>query len=195
MSKIASEIATVLFNTVSAGESLYVILDAARTFDIPFRLRSANVEHTCLYQGQSQEVLWHVAPYLVRCEQDAAFVHWVLDQGWGDSWGIFLTSQAGLEDLQAHFRRFLIVKSEDDREFYFRFYDPRVVRIFLPTCTPEEIMQFFGPVSCYLTEGEQPDTLLKFTARQDGVQQETLFLATPRAPGIGNAAPDPALRE
>jgi len=195
MSKPSSEIATVLFDIVRAGESLYAILDAARTFDIPFRLRSANIEHDSLYQGQSKEILWHVAPYLVRCKQDAAFVHWVLEQGWGESWGIFLTSQAGLEDLQAHFRRFLFVKSEDDREFYFRFYDPRVLRVFLPTCTPEETTAFFGPTSCYLMESEQPDTLLKFTASQYGVKQETLFLATPQGSGIINSTPDPALHE
>jgi Domain of unknown function (DUF4123) len=182
------DLAAVLFGMLSGGESLYAILDGARTFDIPFRLRSANVAHDSLYEGRSKEVLWHVAPYLVYGAQDAAFFHWVLEQGWGDSWGIFLTSQASLEDLHRHFRHFLLVKTEDDRELFFRFYDPRVLRVFLPTCAPEGAMAFFGPVSCYLMEGEQPNTLLKFMTSQDGVKQEVLFLTAPNEPRDGNFA-------
>jgi hypothetical protein len=176
MNNISLEFAPVLFNVMGEGEALYAILDGARTFDIPFWLRSANVAYDSLYEGRSKEVLWHVSPYLVRCAQDSAFFHWVLEHGWGDSWGIFLTSQASLEDLRMHFRRFLLVKAEDDRELYFRFYDPRVLRIYLPTCTPEETSTFFGPVRCYLMEGEQPDTLLKFTASQNGARQEVLAI-------------------
>ena len=188
MSKTLLDIATMLFSILSEGEFLYAILDGARTFDIPFRLRSANVAHDSLYHGRSKEVLWHVAPHLVRCEQKSAFFHWVLEQGWSDSWGIFLTSRASLEDLRTHFRRFLLVKTEDDRELYFRFYDPRVLRVFLPTCTFEETIAFFGPVSCYLMEGEQPDALLKFTASQDGARQEVLFLTTPNEPRVGHSS-------
>jgi hypothetical protein len=182
------DLAAVLFGMLREGESLYAILDCARTFDIPFRLRSANVAHDSLYHGQSKEVLWYVAPHLVRCEQESAFFHWVLEQGWGDSWGIFLASQASLEDLRSHFRRFLLVKTEDDRELFFRFYDPRVLRLFLPACTLEEASTFFGPVRCYLMEGEQPNTLLKFMTSQDGMQQEVLFLTVPNELRDGNSA-------
>jgi hypothetical protein len=114
---------------------------------------------------------------LVRCEQGAEFVRWMLEEGWSDSWGIYLTSTAGLEGLCEHFRQFLLVRTEDDRELYFRFYDPRVLRLFLPTCTPEEAHQFFGPVSCYLMEAEHPEGFLKFTASRDGARRETLPFA------------------
>jgi Domain of unknown function (DUF4123) len=179
MSKEHLKIAQVLFDAVRQGESLYGILDAARTVDIPFRLRSAKAEYDCLYRGRSAEVLWHVAPYLVRCEQEAEFFRWMLEEGWGDSWGIYLTSAAGLGGLCEHIRQFLLVGTEGDRELYFRFYDPRVLRAFLPTCTPEETKQLFGPVSCYLMEAEQPETLLKFTAGEQGAKQETVPLLVP----------------
>jgi hypothetical protein len=177
MSKEHLKIARTLFDAVRPGESLYAILDAARTVDIPFRLRSAKAEYDCLYRGRSAEVLWHVAPYLLRCEWDAEVFRWTLEEGWGDSWGIYLTSAAGLEGLCEHFRQFLLVKTEEDRELYFRFYDPRVLRAFLPTCTPEEAHQFFGPVSCCLMEDEDPEILLKFTVNQEGVRREIIPLA------------------
>jgi hypothetical protein len=179
MNKTYLKVAPALFDTVHQGQSLYAILDAARTFDIPFRLRSAKVEHDCLYRGRNAEVLWHVAPYLVRCEQEAEFGRWMIEEGWGESWGIYLTSTVGLEGLCEHFRQFLLVNTDDDRELYFRFYDPRVLRAFLPTCTLGEVHQLFGPVSCYLMEAENPEILLRFTASQEGAQQEAMPLSAP----------------
>jgi Domain of unknown function (DUF4123) len=179
MSKDCIKIAQTLFDAARQGESLYAILDAARTVDIPFRLRSAGVEHDCLYRGRSAEVLWHVAPYLVRCGRDTEWIHWMLEEGWGDSWGVYLTSTAGLEGLCQHFHQLLLVKTEDNRQLYFRFYDPRVLRVFLPTCTSEEAHQFFGPVRCYLMEAEAPEILLKFTASQEGAQQAAMQLSAP----------------
>ncbi len=38
------------------------------------------------------------------------------------------------------------------RILVFRFYDPRVLRAYLPTCTAEEIAQFFGPISHFAAE-------------------------------------------
>jgi hypothetical protein len=189
MSKDCLKIAHTLFDAARQGESLYAILDAARTVDIPFRLRSAGVEHDCLYRGRSAEVLWHVAPYLVRCERDTEWIHWLLEEGWGDSWGIYLTSAVGLEGLCEHLRQFLLVRTEEDQELYFRFYDPRVLRAFLPTCSPEETKRLFGPVSCYLMEAEQPETLLKFTAGERGAKQETVSLFVPSQAGTESSGP------
>src|SRR5262245_13985408 len=109
MNEEYQKIAEALLKAAGQGESLYALLDGARSFDIPFRLRSASVEHDSLYRGRSEEVLWHVAPYLIRCERDSDFFHWILEQGWGDSWGIFLTSPASLEELCKYFRQFLLI--------------------------------------------------------------------------------------
>jgi hypothetical protein len=34
----------------------------------------------------------------------------------------------------------------------FRFYDPRVLSVFLPTCLPEQITEMFGPVTHFFVE-------------------------------------------
>jgi hypothetical protein len=56
----------------------------------------------------------------------------------------------------------LTVKDEDDRWLYFRFYDPRVLRVIIPACTPEESANFFGPISRFVMEGDDLDTPLQF---------------------------------
>jgi hypothetical protein len=68
---------------------------------------------------------------------------------------------------------------EDGRELYFRFYDPRVLRVFLPTCTLQQTAEFFGPVSSYLVEGEQASILLTFISSRTGVQRESIPLKFP----------------
>ena len=64
--------------------------------------------------------------------------------------------------MRRHLRHFLEVQLPDGKQVYFRFYDPRVLRVFLPTCTADEINQFFGPIKQYLMEDEKPDKLLQF---------------------------------
>lgn len=54
--------------------------------------------------------------------------------------------------LRRHFRRFLRVTDEQGQPLMFRYYDPRVLRVYLPTCTAEELALVFGPVSAYLIE-------------------------------------------
>ncbi len=46
---------------------------------------------------------------------------------------------------------------------YFRFYDPRVLRIFLPTCDRSQILEFFGPVKIFICEDEDPEHILLFS--------------------------------
>ncbi len=57
-------------------------------------------------------------------------------------------------------------------ELYFRFYDPRVLRVFLPVCTHEEAAQLLGPLSCFLMENDKADTLLQFRVAETGLKTE-----------------------
>jgi len=47
------------------------------------------------------------------------------------------------------------VQDAKGKDMYFRFYDPRVLRVFLPTCTPEELSDFFGPIAGFLIESAE----------------------------------------
>jgi len=49
----------------------------------------------------------------------------------------------------------------------FRFYDPRVISKYLPTCTPEELEIFFGKIDTFFAESEGGDKLLSFS-RENG---------------------------
>jgi hypothetical protein len=56
-----------------------------------------------------------------------------------------------------------MVEDARGKEMYFRFYDPRVLRVFLPTCTAQEAQDFFGPSKHYVMEAAEPNTALIYT--------------------------------
>ncbi|WP_084761836.1 DUF4123 domain-containing protein [Spirosoma spitsbergense] len=140
----------------------HLLLDAARMGSIMKEAKELNKEHSSLYKGQSEEYLAEFAPYIFSVYKNTPFGPWFTEKGWGNSWGIFLQSPVPAKDVYQHFRKFLLVKTEDGRELCFRFYDPRVLRIFLPTCDQQQLVEFFGPVRHFFMEDEDPEYGLYF---------------------------------
>jgi hypothetical protein len=148
---------------------LFAIVDAARDDRALGLLQGAVGECVSLYEGWTGESLSDVAPYLVRLTDDDALLEALLQHGWGQAWGVFFTSEGSVKELRRHLRHFLRVQDEDGNALLFRFYDPRVLRAYLGTCTPYETQTFFGPVEAFIIEGRRGATLLHSTPRVDGV--------------------------
>ncbi len=145
-----------LFSTAAAtlndliGEAdrgaLYAVLDACDEPRVPARIREIRPERAAsLYTGRAAEDLSAIAPYLVRV--DADLLEWIAGTLWADPWGMFAVSTAGFAAVRTHFRKFLRVDAPDDDAWYFRFYDPRVLEKFLPTCDSSQLTEFFGPLT------------------------------------------------
>jgi hypothetical protein len=130
--------------TVAARGELFALLDSCDEPSVPERCRKRQNARS-LYQGTSEEHYWHIAPYLATVSQEE--LKWIFDDLWKAPWGCFVISAVGLQSLYDHFRRFLQVKGTDGNTYLFRFYDPRVLRAFLNASSPQEITQFYGPVS------------------------------------------------
>jgi hypothetical protein len=152
-------------------EPLYALLDGARDNRVYALLGAAKEEYQSLYEGPQGERLALVAPYLVRLPPASLLLEAVVRQGWGQSWGVYLTCRQPFKEVRRHFRQFLLVKTEAGEELYFRFYDPRVLRAFLPTCLADEAARFFGPVQAFLVEAAEPASLYRFTATGQGVRR------------------------
>src|SRR5580692_11173560 len=74
----------------------WVILDAARDERIYKAVDRSYQEKCCLFAGNISPQLKAVAPYLIRFDKDDDLANFVLDNGWGNAWGIFFSSQASL---------------------------------------------------------------------------------------------------
>lgn len=133
---------------------VFAILDGAQDARISYEMDSTFCEHDCLYAGNLPLELQRAAPYVVQLDRDDRLTRWVLENGWGRNWGVFLRTEIGLKNLRKHLRGFLRVKDERGNRLVFRYYDPRVLRVYLPTCTPSELQTVFGPIESFLAEGE-----------------------------------------
>jgi hypothetical protein len=160
------------------GTALYMLLDAARDPRIYGWLSELGeaVQQRSLYQGDVGDSLAHVSPYLLTARADQSDSLRFAEAGFGESWGLFVTSSAGFDDVRRHLRKFNIVYREDGTPLVFRFYDPRVLRVFLPTCTESELRRFFGPIDAFLAESEEGDALLRFTLSNNKLAQSRLPL-------------------
>jgi len=156
---------------------VYALLDAARDEAIYPEIMGSGLESTCLFRGEKARELAWVAPYLVDLRREDPFTQWVVENGWEKSWGVFAGSPAALNEVKRHFRTFLTVYDEEGAPLYFRFYDPRVLRAYLPTCNESELGAVFGPIEYYLVEHEDPGFVSRFRNVSGVLQQEKLRVA------------------
>lgn len=107
----------------------YAILDAAKVMGLVEMLETSGLDHTCLFKGEAAQELRDVAPYLVRLEEANAFTRNLFTKGdagwqmWDREPGIYLRSQASLDELRRHFRKFTKAQDEHGKWLYFRFWD------------------------------------------------------------------------
>lgn len=157
---------------------VYAILDGASAPGLPGSLEKHQPEYICLYRGELEADLAVAAPYLVRLDAESPFTRWVLAEGWGHHWGIFAVAADDLITMRKHFRKFLMVGLPDGRRVYFRYYDPRVFAVYLPSCNAEETRTVFGPVQQYVMESATPDLLLRFYPDEEGPRMHETELRT-----------------
>lgn len=144
--------------------NLYAVLDAAREATVVERLKAAGEPHASLYDGAEGEELSVYGPWLVKLDPDKPLLEALVRDGWGGSWGVYLACGQPFADVRRHLRKFLLVKLPDGRQVCFRYYDPRVLRTYLPTCNADEVTAFVGPLDRYLAESVDDRELLEFTA-------------------------------
>jgi Domain of unknown function (DUF4123)/FHA domain len=147
----------------SQAEPLYAVLDTARDPEIYPLLLASGAYYWCLYTGQSARTSEAVAPYLLYLPPECELLRKLVAQGWGKSWGIYLTSSQPPQTIWHELRRSLMVTMKETGKWvYFRFYDPRVLRVFLPTTDARQQAEFVGTTSSFLMEDEDPELLLRF---------------------------------
>lgn len=152
----------------------YIILDAARLGVNIINARELNPRFESLFQEKGQSALASVAPHIFLLNTKDKFEEWFFKSGWGDSWGILVYSSEDINTLAKHFRKFVKIKNEVGEEFYFRFYDPRVLRIFLPTCDRRQLEDFFGLVKYFACENENPASGLVYSLHNGDLKIEKI---------------------
>jgi hypothetical protein len=160
-----------------AGHPLRALVDAARTPEVLTALAAGPGAYESLYRGTSREKYLACSPILAECTEGSALLRRLEADAWGASWGVLVASSTSFEALAAHFRGLVVVRKElapeksgttasatptSYQRLLFRFYDPRVLRAYLPTCTDRELTRVFGPVVSFFVEDEQGGAILEY---------------------------------
>ena len=104
------------------------------------------------------------APRIASLSFGAPLLRLLVEGGWGQGWGVYFSSSASLDELTTHFAHWLTVETPAGQELTFPYYDPRVLHQALPALLPEEQARFFGPVSRFVYQADNPNVMrsLKF---------------------------------
>ena len=159
------------------GESLYGVVDAARDKTLAFAGATRfGWPIRWLFSEDTHQQMKDVAPYLVPIPFEAVYPY--VESDYLDLWaehlwrnaGILVLSSADVDTLWKHLNGIFEVAEGDGERYYFRFYDPRVLREILPGCTGDHVREQFGPMSHLLVEAEAMGCML--TCRPAGGEVE-----------------------
>ena len=150
------------------ASNLYAIIDGSQAIELAYIARMMGHEAYTLFSGDMAAAVAHAGPCLVILDRPLPYLeNWV--ESMGKNAGVLLQSSATLEALCVHLREIFVVKDEEGQDYFFRYYDPRVIRTFLPTCTDQELMEFFGNVTRWICEDETSEAYVSWTRKDSGL--------------------------
>ncbi len=107
----------------------YALLDGAKVDGLAETLEDGNLDHACLFKGDTLEAAGHLAPWLICLDPDDEFTRRLFTASerqwdlWNRRTGIFLRSTCTTQELRDHLRRFTYVQNAAGRRIIFRFWD------------------------------------------------------------------------
>lgn len=149
-------------NKSAQNRHVFAILDGARDKQIHTMVSNSKRPHCCLYLEPLTDKLRAAAPYLI--ELDESYARMLIQKSWGAHWGIYLSSSSSVSitKIRHQYRKINCVIGPEGKRLFFRYYDPRVLRAYLPTCHQDELNYFFGLITDILMEGDTAHSLLHF---------------------------------
>jgi hypothetical protein len=133
-----------LLRRFAAGGFLYAITDGAYSAALIADIETTAPECLTPLLHPHPSIEATAIPQLVRVNEQ--ILEKILAAADKAPWGVFAMSKEDPEVLRLHFRRFLIVQLPDGEHWYFRFYDPRLLPVYIAKCNDWELEQFFGHV-------------------------------------------------
>ncbi len=152
-------------------EPLFAVFDSARDEAILDCLLTSEERYETLFEGGAGRELFDYSPFLVSFTDRSQLLKFLVRKAWGQSWGVYLACSRPFDEVRAHCRQRLMVEISGGKSAYFRFYDPRVLRSFLPTCDSDQRLELFGPISYFLMESEKPAVFLRFLGSQENAER------------------------
>jgi hypothetical protein len=161
-----------------SGKNIFCIIDAAIDDNLYHEIKNSGWDYRCLYkkgvhyEGERlTDALAATAVYLLLLDPDKVPVEQFIGRQLGKHRVIFLQANASIGELTDHFSGLLKAMDENGNLFNFRYFDPRILRVYLPTCTEEEKHIFYGPAQIFWAE-DRDNGMLEFPAKTEAPSEK-----------------------
>ena len=142
----------------AASGYLYAVVDSVDAPGIAEKAKELGTAGAAsLFCDSAEEEFWSVSPFLFRVEQPT--LQWIAETLWQQPWGVFVMSKSSMDEVRDHMRKFLVVLLPDGERWFFRFYDPRILKVYLPACNEAELQVFYGPVRAFAMKTPEEEQL------------------------------------
>lgn len=174
MTETSQALKTIL-DAAPQGTKTYALMDYALQSTIRPTIQASGCASKCLYTQSWQTGLADVAPHLVELDPKAKFSAELLTWDWYANWGYFVQSAASLDECAQAFTAVTTAQLPNDVEAFFRFQDPRVLRVFFETASTEDLVAVFGKATRLIVpmadDGVSSEGAIVYTLKNGALKQ------------------------
>lgn len=153
-------------------KALFAVVDVATEAGLIEKINRSGEQFCAFDETADPQDPGSLAPVLVSLSHESDLLVELLDEAWGKGAMVFLTSERAFHDVYGHLVGY--VKYGDDGAVRATsFHAPEVLYETLARCDSDAAEDFFGPITAFLSESENPDELLRFQRAESGVTVET----------------------
>lgn len=138
------------------GARVHAVVDARVVPGLPAMLRKAEVDAwDCLRRGALTPEAELQCAYLVELRAVSPFTDWLLGDATRDhpGWGVLLMSQQAMLPVRQHCRKLCDVHLPDGEQRAWRWHDPEVLQLLLPSLSPGQLDDLFALDQTFVLPG------------------------------------------
>ena len=149
---------------------VYVLFDSTKNEDVHNQILLEEPNYIELYDVEKNPNFESITPFIIRLEKNSNFTKWIFEACQYQEIGFFFSSPSNdLEELKRHFDIFTqIQKYKDNRKFYFNFYNPVSLSLWLDVMPTKRRLEFFMMIHSIVIENEFDDGFKRFTLDIEG---------------------------
>ena len=140
--------------TAEVNAPRYAVIDCSQDERLLPAIKAMAPDARCLFDDPLDPELAAAAPWLLPLESSGPFLSFWRLEGRGQSWGFVFESKQSWDIVRRHLKKLLRAQLPDHSVVLFRFYDPRVLQMYLSSTEPSERSYFFGPMIRIFCEDE-----------------------------------------
>ncbi len=138
---------------MSQNKRYYIIDAASESIEID-DLIQAYGPSVCILKSNYDGQFVDVGPHLFGSTEKLDEL--MLNEKWGKGSYTLVSFTKDKQNLIQILKNNSEIVTEQDEVMFFRYYDPRILRIFLPIFDKQQLKEFFGTISEFMCEDEDP---------------------------------------